>query len=153
MLWCLLCTSICTHVCVLNFSCLPSLYTHMHSENRAFCCACRRVLVTEQCRQTGLVTLTQVRETVRGRICVHACSAFFKMLTTYQCVSVRGVCMCHSSSQSVISSDGWGWHFIYRTWTSTRTFRSVAVDGFDPVASPRRPVVLKLLFEWLKRKR
>lgn len=66
-----------------------------------------RVTMTEQCRQTGLVTLTQVRETVRVRICVHACSAFFKMLTTYQCVSVRVcACMCHSSSQSVISSDG-----------------------------------------------
>lgn len=34
------------------------------------------VTMTEQCRQTGLVTLTQVTETVRARICVHACSAF-----------------------------------------------------------------------------
>lgn len=89
--------------------------------------------------------------------CTHMCACMFcllKMLTAYQCVSVRVcACMCHSGSQSVISSDGWGWHCIYRTGASTRTFRLVAVDGFDPIASPRQPVVVKLLFEWLKRKK
>lgn len=158
----ILCTSICTYVCVCLKFFLFVLTVHVCIERWQSLLLCVQacfgfVIVCDYDRTMQTNWFSDTDTSYRDCARTHMCACMFcllKMLTTYQCVSVRVcACMCHSSSQSVISSDGWGWHFIYRTWTSTRTFRSVAVDGFDPIASPRQPVVLKLLFEWLKRKR
>lgn len=143
MFWCLnFCALAFAHMCVCLKFFLFVLTVHVCIERWQSLLLCVQacfgfVIVCDYDRTMQTNWFSDTDTSYRDCACTHMCACMFcllKMLTTYQCVSVRVcACMCHSSSQSVISSDGWGWHFIYRTWTSTRTFRSVAVDGFDPL--------------------